>query len=41
MIYEEKRQSNDVAKFVGHVNVNQLVTYTQQKNCDKIFELDL
>jgi integrase len=30
-----------VAKFVGHINVNQLVTYTQNKNVDKIFDLDI
>ncbi len=40
MIYVQMRPLNDVAKFVGHANTNQLVTYTQQKNCDKIFELD-
>jgi hypothetical protein len=41
MIYTQKRPLNDVAKFVGHVNVNQLVTYTQQKNCEQIFDLDI
>jgi hypothetical protein len=41
MIYEEKRPLNDVAKFVGHVDLSQLVTYTQRKNCDQIFDLDI
>lgn len=41
MIYDQKRPLNDVAKFVGHVNVGQLVTYTQQKKCDQIFDLDI
>jgi integrase len=41
MIYDQKRPLNDVAKFVGHANTNQLVTYTQQKNCEQIFDLDI
>lgn len=41
MIYQEKRPLCDIAKFVGHKNMNQLVTYTQHKNCDQIFELDI
>lgn len=41
LLYTEKRPLNDVAKFVGHSNTNQLVKYTQQKNSDQIFELDI
>ena len=41
MIYVENRPLPDIAKFVGHKNINQLVTYTQQKNCNKIFDLDV
>jgi hypothetical protein len=41
MIYVEKRPINDVAKHVGHANISQLVTYTQQKNSDQIFDLDI
>jgi integrase len=41
LIYNEKRPLSDVAKFVGHVNLNQLVRYTQQKNCEQIFDLDI
>lgn len=41
MIYEKKRPLNDVAKFVGHVNTNQLTTYTQIKNTNKIFDIDM
>lgn len=40
MLYVEKRNENAVAKFVGHANVNQLMRYTQQKNCDAIHEID-
>lgn len=31
----------DIAKFVGHKSMNQLLTYTQRKNSDKIFKLDI
>lgn len=41
MLYEEKRPMNDVAKFVGHSTVSQLVTYTQIKNTDQIFDLKI
>ena len=41
LIYEKQRPLNDVAKFVGHINLNQLTTYTQQKNCDKLFDIDM
>jgi integrase len=41
LIYDEKRPLNDVAKFVGHSNINQLVTYTQNINTDKIFDLNI
>ena len=40
-LYIEKRPIPDVAKFVGHANINQLVTYTQRKNCEQIFDLDI
>lgn len=41
MLYDMKRNLADIAKFVGHKSVNQLVTYTQHKNCDKIFDLKI
>ena len=41
MIYVEKEPLTTVAKFVGHTNVSQLVTYTQQKRCDDIFAKDI
>jgi hypothetical protein len=41
MLYVHNRPANDVAKFVGHTNTNQIVTYTQRKNCDQIFDLDI
>lgn len=41
LIYHEKRELNDVAKFVGHTNLSQLVRYTQIKNSNKIFDLDI
>lgn len=40
-IYELKRPLPDIAKFVGHSDVTQLTRYTQLKNTDKIFELDI
>lgn len=41
MIYEHKQQLTNVAKFVGHKNLNQLVTYTQHKNCEKLFDMNI
>ncbi len=41
LLYIKKLEMGIVAKFVGHSNVNQLVTYTQLKNTDKIFDLDI
>lgn len=41
LIYDMKRPLNDVAKFVGHVDLSMLTKYTQQKNCEKIFDLDM
>lgn len=41
LIYDMGRPLNDVAKFVGHVDLSMLTKYTQQKNCEKIFELDM
>ena len=41
MLYDQKKEMSLVAKFVGHVNVAQLVTYTQQKNTEQIFDLDI
>lgn len=40
-LYELKRPINDVAKFVGHANTAQMVTYTQLKNSNQIFDLDI
>lgn len=40
-IYVLKRPINDVAKHIGQANVAQMVTYTQQKNADQIFDLDI
>jgi integrase len=41
LIYEKKLPLNTVAKLVGHVGLNQLTTYTQQKNVDKVFDIDM
>jgi len=40
-LYVLKRPINDVAKFVGHTNTAQMVTYTQTKNSNQIFDLDI
>lgn len=41
LIYVQKRPLNDVAKFVGHTDLQQLTRYTQQKNANQIFDLDI
>ncbi len=41
MIYDKKNDISSVAKFVGHANLNQIVRYTQQKNSDKLFDIDM
>lgn len=41
LIYDKKLPLNTVAKLVGHVGLNQLTTYTQQKNVDKVFDIDM
>jgi len=38
-LYVWKRPINDVAKFVGHANTAQMVTYTQAKNANQLFDL--
>lgn len=41
LIYDKERPLNDVAKFVGHVDLSMLTRYTQQKNCEKIFDITM
>lgn len=41
MLFDLGKEMAVVAKFVGHTNVQQLVTYTQQKQTDKIFDMDI
>lgn len=41
LIYDKERPLNDVAKFVGHVDLSMLTKYTQQKNCERIFDLPM
>lgn len=41
MLYIVKRPAEDIAKFVGHIDTNMLTRYTQLKNCNQIFDLDL
>jgi len=41
MLYVEKRPMADIAKYIGHANVAQMVTYTQTKNSNQIFDLDI
>ena len=40
MINDKKIPINVVSKYVGHGNVQQMITYTQQKHVDSIFDLD-
>lgn len=37
----KKLEMNVVSKFVGHTNVNQLVTYTQNKKVNEIFKMNI
>lgn len=41
MLFDLGKEMAVVAKFVGHTNVQQLVTYTQQKQTDKMFDMDI
>ena len=41
MLYVENKPASLVAKHVGHSNMNQLVTYTQKKESDKLFDLEI
>lgn len=41
MLYTEKKEPSLVAKHVGHSSMAQLVRYTQKKESDKLFDLDI
>jgi integrase len=41
MLYNQKKEMAVVAKFVGHSNMDQLVRYTQNKETDKLFDIDI
>lgn len=41
LLSEKKLPMNVVSKYVGHSSVNQLVTYTQHKNVDGVFDLNI
>lgn len=41
MLYDQKKEMTIVAKFVGHSNIQQLIRYTQNKETDKLFDLDI
>jgi integrase len=41
LLTEKKLPMPTVAKYVGHINTNELVRYTQNKEVDKIFDLDI
>jgi integrase len=41
LLYEKKVEPIIVAKFVGHANTNQLHRYSQMKEVDKIFKINL
>lgn len=41
MLYTENKPPSLIAKAVGHSNMNQLVTYTQKKESDKLLEMDI
>lgn len=41
MLYVKKWEMGLIGKFIGHSNLNQLIRYTQTKNSNKIFDLDI
>jgi len=41
MLYTEKKEPSLVAKHVGHTSMAQLVRYTQKKESDKLFDIDI
>lgn len=41
MLHDKQKPMNEVAKFVGHKNTNQICTYTQNKNVEKLFDMDI
>lgn len=41
MLHDQHKPMNEVAKFVGHKNTNQICTYTQNKNVEKLFDMDI
>lgn len=41
MLHDKGKPMNEVAKFVGHKNTNQICTYTQNKKVDMIFDMDI
>ena len=41
MIYVQKNEPSLIAKHVGHSNLNQLIRYTQNKQADKLFDIDI
>lgn len=41
LLYDKKLEMGIVAKFVGHSSLDQLVRYTQLKNLDAIFDMDI
>jgi len=41
MLHDQKKEMSIVAKAVGHVNVDQMVRYTQTKNVDKLMDEDI
>jgi hypothetical protein len=41
MLYEQNKPITAVSKFIGHSNLNMLLTYQQQKNAEQIFDIDM
>ena len=41
MLYDQKKEMALIAKFVGHSDISQLVRYTQLKETNKLFDLDI
>lgn len=41
MLYEKKHEPSLISKFVGHVNLSQIVRYTQLKSIESLFEEEI
>lgn len=41
MLHDKQKPMNEISRFIGHTNTNQICVYTQNKNVEKLFDLDI